>query len=163
MLTGNVVKHVVTNVTFSSCFSVTSITVFCFRCLLTSINRLCVALWSNTKKISSHKVLLVSVPYPQQRTQLRTVPRLDFRCLLSADFDPPQRETRGWEQAHFSEQQLAIEGKGWFPLSRNFPVRTHVKFTRVNEKETLYERPRVNVKVERGSTLTFTRDGGNPP
>ena len=34
---------------------------------------------------------------------------------------------------------------------------------RVNEKETLYERPRVNVKVERGSTLTFTRDGGNPP
>ena len=54
MLTGNVVNHVVTNFTFSSCFSVTSITVFCFRCLLTSINRLCVALWSNTKKISSH-------------------------------------------------------------------------------------------------------------
>ena len=29
---------------------------------------------------------------------------------------------------------------------------------RVNEKEARYERPRVNVKVERGSTFTFTRD-----
>ena len=95
MLTGNVVNHVVINITFSSCFSVTSITVFCFRCLLTSINRLCVALRSNAQKISSHEVLLMSGPYPQQRTQLRTVPRLDFRCLLSADCDPPQRETRG--------------------------------------------------------------------
>ena len=43
-------------------------------------------------------------------------------------------------------------------MSRNVSVRTHVKFTRVNEIEAMYERPRVNVKVERGSTFTFTRD-----
>ena len=30
--------------------------------------------------------------------------------------------------------------------------------TRVNEIEAMYERPRVNVKVERGSTFTSTRD-----
>ena len=35
---------------------------------------------------------------------------------------------------------------------------TPVKFTRVNEIEAMYERPRVNVKVERGSTFPFTRD-----
>ena len=34
----------------------------------------------------------------------------------------------------------------------------YVKFTRVNEIETLYERPRLNVKVERGSTFTYARD-----
>ena len=34
----------------------------------------------------------------------------------------------------------------------------HVKFTSVNEIKAMYERPRVNVKVERGSTFTFTRD-----
>ena len=38
--------------------------------------------------------------------------------------------------------------KGGFPLLRNFSVQTHVKFTRVNEIEAMYERPRVNVKVE---------------
>ena len=55
-------------------------------------------------------------------------------------------------------------------------MRTHVKFTRVNEKEPMYERPRVNVtesrddrktdlifllsmvKVERGSAFRFKRD-----
>ena len=73
---------------------------------------------------------------------------------------------------------------GWFPLSSKFSLRTHVKLTRVNEKETMYERPRVSVKVERGSTscdlpfifsILFTRvkftcirtqklrDGGSPP
>ena len=36
---------------------------------------------------------------------------------------------------------------------RNFSVRT-----RVNTTEATYERSRVNVKVERGSTFTFTRD-----
>ena len=45
-----------------------------------------------------------------------------------------------------------------FPLSRNFSLGTHVKFTLVNKIEAVYERPRVNVKVERGSTFTFTRD-----
>ena len=48
--------------------------------------------------------------------------------------------------------------QGWFPLSRNFSVRTQAKFTCVNEIGAMYERLRVNVKVERGSTLTFARD-----
>ena len=43
-------------------------------------------------------------------------------------------------------------------LSRKFSVRTQAKFTRVNDIEVVYERPRENVKVERGSTFTFTRD-----
>ena len=34
----------------------------------------------------------------------------------------------------------------------------HVKVTCLNEIETMYERPRVNVKVEGGSTFTYTRD-----
>ena len=38
-------------------------------------------------------------------------------------------------------------------------MRTHVKFTHViNEIEAMCERPRVNVKAERGSSFTFTRD-----
>ena len=37
-------------------------------------------------------------------------------------------------------------------------MRTHLKFTFVNEIAAMYERPRVNMKVERGSTFTFTRD-----
>ena len=37
--------------------------------------------------------------------------------------------------------------------SRNFSVRTHVKFAPVNEMEAMYERPRENVKVERGQLL----------
>ena len=48
---------------------------------------------------------------------------------------------------------LRIESKGLFPLPRFFAffcVRTHVKFTSVNEIEALYERLRVHVKVERG-------------
>ena len=44
-------------------------------------------------------------------------------------------------------------------MSRNLYARTHEKFTRINEIETIYERPRVNVKLNaRGSTFTFTRD-----
>ena len=38
---------------------------------------------------------------------------------------------------------------------------THVNFTRVNEIEAMYGRSRVNVKVERGSTFTFTRGLSN--
>ena len=33
----------------------------------------------------------------------------------------------------------------------SFSVRSHVKFTRVNAKEAMYEKPRVKVKAERGS------------
>ena len=38
-------------------------------------------------------------------------------------------------------------------------MRTQEKFTHViNEIEAMWERPRVNVKAERGSTVTFKRD-----
>ena len=46
--------------------------------------------------------------------------------------------------------------KGGNPRSRNFYVCTHVNFTRLNKIETMYERSRVNVKVEPRSTFTFT-------
>ena len=48
--------------------------------------------------------------------------------------------------------------KGGFPLSRNSYVRAHVNFTPVNKTETMYERSRVSVNVEQGSTFTFTSD-----
>ena len=47
---------------------------------------------------------------------------------------------------------------GWFPLLCYFHVRTHVHFTRLNKVDAMYERSHVNVKVEPGSTFTFTRD-----
>ena len=53
---------------------------------------------------------------------------------------------------------LVVSLDGGLPLSRKFSMGTHVKCTRVNEIEAKCERPRVNVKVERGSTITFTRD-----
>ena len=43
-------------------------------------------------------------------------------------------------------------------MSRNFYVRKYLKLTFLNEMEALYERPGVNVTVEQGSTLTYTRD-----
>ena len=53
-----------------------------------------------------------------------------------------------------NEPRSFLKGpKGGFPLSRDFYVRT-----RVNKIETMYERSRVSVKVEQGSTFTFTRD-----
>ena len=42
--------------------------------------------------------------------------------------------------------------KGWFPLSRNFYVRTCVKFKFANKIEAMYERSHVSVKVETRST-----------
>ena len=42
--------------------------------------------------------------------------------------------------------------KGGFPPPRNFSVRTRVK----KRIEAMYERPRINVKVESRSTLMFT-------
>ena len=56
-----------------------------------------------------------------------------------------------------SKERLKITKVG-FPLSRNFHVTRHVNFTRLKKMEAMFERPRVNVKVERGSTFTFTRD-----
>jgi len=35
---------------------------------------------------------------------------------------------------------------GLIPLPRNSSLPTHIKFTRVNEIEAMYDRPRVNVK-----------------
>ena len=53
-----------------------------------------------------------------------------------------------------NEPRSFLKGpKGGFPLSRDFYVRT-----RVNKIQTMYERSRVSVKVEQGSTFTFTRD-----
>ena len=48
------------------------------------------------------------------------------------------------------------DSKGGFPLSRNFHVRTHVSFTRVNKIKAIYGKSGVNVKVEPRSIL-FTR------
>ena len=42
-------------------------------------------------------------------------------------------------------------------MSRNFYVRTHVDFTRLNKIEAMFGREREHVKVELRSTLTFTR------
>ena len=53
---------------------------------------------------------------------------------------------------------VAILPMDGFPLSRNFHVRTHVNFTLVNKIGAMYERPRVNVKVDRVLPLTLTRD-----
>ena len=36
-------------------------------------------------------------------------------------------------------------------------MRTLVNFMHVNKIEAMYERPRLNVRVERGSTFTFMR------
>ena len=46
--------------------------------------------------------------------------------------------------------------KGGFPLSRNFNVRTWVKFTFANKIEAIYERWRVNVKVKPHSTSSLS-------
>ena len=48
--------------------------------------------------------------------------------------------------------KLIIMRKAWFPLSRNFYVRTCVKFTLANKIEALYEKSHVSVKVEPRST-----------
>ena len=41
-----------------------------------------------------------------------------------------------------------VLSEGWFPLSRNFYVRTRVKFTFANKIQAMYQRPHVSVKVE---------------
>ena len=60
----------------------------------------------------------------------------------------------------FAVNMVLNLSKGWFPLSRNFFVdsRNFNVWTRVNKIEAMYERTRLNVKLERGSTFTFTRD-----
>ena len=50
------------------------------------------------------------------------------------------------------QRKLIIMRKAWFPLSRNFYVRTCVKFTLANKIEAMYERSHVSVKVEPRST-----------
>ena len=52
---------------------------------------------------------------------------------------------------------MEINLNGEFPPSRNFSVRTHVNFTRVNKMETMYGRSRVYVKAEPRSPFTLTR------
>ena len=45
-----------------------------------------------------------------------------------------------------------------FHCVRNFYMRTRIEFMWVNKIEPMYERSRINVKVETGSFFTFTRD-----
>ena len=45
-----------------------------------------------------------------------------------------------------------------FHCVRNFYMRTSIEFMWVNKIEPMYERSGINVKVERVSFLTFTRD-----
>ena len=47
--------------------------------------------------------------------------------------------------------------KDGFPLSRNFYVRTCVKFTFANEIEAMFERSHVNVKFEPRSTFFLNK------
>ena len=51
-----------------------------------------------------------------------------------------------------------IAERGDCPLLGNYYVQTHLTFTRVNKIEDMYDRSRVNLKVEPRSTFAFTRD-----
>ena len=46
--------------------------------------------------------------------------------------------------------------KGWYPMSRNFNVRTCVKVTFANKIEAMHERSLVSVKVEHRSTFKLS-------
>ena len=46
--------------------------------------------------------------------------------------------------------------KGWYPMSRNFNVRTRVKVTFANKIEAMHERSLVSVKVEHRSTFKLS-------
>ena len=48
--------------------------------------------------------------------------------------------------------------RGDCTLLGNYYVQTHLTFTRVNKIEDMYDRSRVNLKVEPRSTFTFSRD-----
>ena len=56
-----------------------------------------------------------------------------------------------WRENHASET-WARTPKGWFPLPRNFYVRTCVKFTFANKMKAMHERSLESVKVEPRST-----------
>ena len=55
----------------------------------------------------------------------------------------------------FSLPQSSFSNSDLLPLSRNFYVSMRATITCVNKTKAMYERPRVKVKVERGSTFTF--------
>ena len=55
-----------------------------------------------------------------------------------------------------SEPALSKPAYGGFPLWRNFYLRTHVNFSRVNKIEAMYERPIAKAKVERASIFSFS-------
>ena len=57
---------------------------------------------------------------------------------------------RGMERA--SREPTTDRSKDWLPLSRNFHVRTCVKFTFAYKREAMYERSHVSIKVEPRST-----------
>ena len=48
---------------------------------------------------------------------------------------------------------------GGLSLSRNFYLRAHVEFTSLHVNvEAMYDRPRINEKVEQDSTFAYKRD-----
>ena len=51
-----------------------------------------------------------------------------------------------------------IAERGDCTLLGNSYVQTHLTFTRVNKIDDMYDRSRVNLKVEPRSTFTFSRD-----
>ena len=61
----------------------------------------------------------------------------------------------GLKSQYFRRLLFFHFSKGGSPLSRNFYVRTRVKFMCVNKIEAMYERLRLNVRAEGGSTVAF--------
>ena len=77
--------------------------------------------------------------------------------MLESCPSPFQRTRWLWAFSHEQDwKHWRNMPKGWFPVSRNFYVRTCVKFTFANEIEAVYERSLVSVKVEpRSTTLSL--------
>ena len=82
--------------------------------------------------------------------------RFQYGAFASKNICAPEENAR---TAGYLRYQVFTTGsnfnylsKGWFPLSRNFYVRTCVKVTFANKIEAMYEGSHVSVKVETRST-----------
>ena len=82
--------------------------------------------------------LIVCFVYFADPNTLRYFYNLGFQVCISTELN----------------RHVILDGelKGWSPLSRNFLVRTCVKFPFANRIEAMYERSHVSVKVEPRST-----------
>ena len=82
--------------------------------------------------------LIVCFVYIADPNTLRYFYNLGFQVRISTELN----------------RHVILDGelKRWFPLSRNFLVRTCVKFPFANRIEAMYERSHVSVKVEPRST-----------